>query len=309
MSSRETVLITGAAGFLGAEVVRQLRRAGYPVITTDLRGDVDRAGDLADAGFVAELPDVGIVIHAAAVQYVTPTLPFFRRGRWFERNNVEAARNLATHYSGRVDYFLQVGTSMMYNQTGLPFHETLSPLKGTGVYSRSKLASVRLAQAMKNPVGVMIPCIIGGPGREGLFIGFIKTMTRWRFAIQPGSCRHPIHMVHVEDAASLIHCMAARKAVGFYNCAGPEPLSISQWIEVIRDELRLVNIRKVRIPYPFLRFMAWATKYRILAREQIVMLGQAHVLSIETSLALGWRPRHSNERIVRDIARYVTGVH
>ncbi|MDR0735936.1 MAG: NAD(P)-dependent oxidoreductase [Zoogloeaceae bacterium] len=307
MHSSKSILVTGAAGFLGKEIVRQLN-ADYRILTTDLTGNMDFPGDLADPGFVETLPEADIIIHSAAVQYVTPTLPFFRRAPWFHRNNVEATRNLTARYSGKAGYFLQVGTSMMYDQTGLATYRIDSPLKGVGVYSRSKLASVRLAQGMNNPVGVMIPCIIGGCGREGLFRRFVETMTRQGFCLLPGSCNHLTHMVHVEDAASLIHCMVQQEARGFFNCAGPEPLSIRQWIEIIKDELHLGTIRDIQIPYSFIRVVACATGYRILAREQQLMLGQSHVLSVDESLALGWNPHHSNERIVRDIARHVAAL-
>jgi nucleoside-diphosphate-sugar epimerase len=306
ITPENSILLTGATGLLGVEIVRQLQAHGLKPFTTDIRGTVNFCGDLADAVFVSSLPDVETVIHAAAVQYVTPTLPFFRRESWFQRNNVEATKNLTARYSGGVDYFLQVGTSMVYDPTGVALYTTKSPMKrGQGVYSNSKLASIQLAQGMKNIVGIVIPCIIGGRGREGLFRGFVNTMTRHGFAVQPGSCKHPIQMVHVEDAASLICTMVNRKATGFYNAAAPGPLSIDQWIDIIRDELRLGVIRRVHIPYSLLCFGGWATRYRILAREQQLMLGQPHVLDISESLALGWKPGYSNERIVRDIARYI----
>jgi nucleoside-diphosphate-sugar epimerase len=301
-----SLLITGAAGFLGREVARQLRAdSDYHVLTTDRVGEVDFSGDLASQEFVRTLPEVEVIVHSAAVQYVTPNLPFFRRAPWFFRNNVEATQNLVARYSGKIDYFLQVGTSMMYDQTGLAIYGTASPMKGVGIYGKSKLFAVRLAQEMKNPVGVMIPCIIGGPGREGLFTGFITTMTRWNFAVLPGSCEYPTHMVHVEDAASLISLMVRHQASGFFNCAGPGPLNIRQWVEIIRDELHLGPPREIPLPYGFLRAVAYATRYRILAWEQLIMLGQSHVLSVDESLALGWKPKHSNEQIIRDIAQYI----
>jgi hypothetical protein len=47
------------------------------------------------------------------------------------------------------------------------------------------------------------------------------------------------------------------------------------------------------------------TGFRILAREQLLMLAQPHVLGIEESLETGWQPRYSNAQIVRDIARHL----
>lgn len=113
--------------------------------------------------------------------------------------------------------------------------------------------------------------------------------------------------MHVDDAASLLAVMAEEEATGFVNAAGPGPLTVNRWIEISADELRLGRIRVLPVPYWAIRFGAWLTRYRIVAREQQLMLGQPHVLSIERSLALGWEPQHTNERIVRDIARYVAG--
>jgi len=74
----QSILITGAAGFLGKELVSSLRtKSIYRIITTDLRGDLDYIGDLSDPNFVRLLPEVNIVINCAAVQYASKTLPFF----------------------------------------------------------------------------------------------------------------------------------------------------------------------------------------------------------------------------------------
>lgn len=56
------VLVTGGAGFLGSECVRQLRTAGHDVVTTDIVPPADLAGDLVDAAFVRTMTDVGTVI-------------------------------------------------------------------------------------------------------------------------------------------------------------------------------------------------------------------------------------------------------
>src|SRR3990167_7304049 len=104
------VLITGAAGFLGKECVRQFSERAHQVITTDRAGPVDLPGDLADAAFAASLPDVDAVVNCAAVQYVTKDLPFFFREAFFQRNNVLAAKNLCARYRNGATHFVQVGS-------------------------------------------------------------------------------------------------------------------------------------------------------------------------------------------------------
>lgn len=298
------VLVTGAAGFLGTECVRQFRGRAHEVTTTDKTGVVDLQGDLADPAFSASLPDVDVVVNCAAVQYVTKDIPFFFRKTFFERNNVQTAKNLCGRYQDQATHFIHVGTSMMYRQTGQDQYDVRSPMGGEGVYSRSKMAAQAFVDRMPRAATV-VPCIIGGEGREGLFTGFVSMMTKFGFVAFPGRGDHKIHMVHVIDVASLIYRIAEVRSNGFFNAADPEPLSIRQWIDEIKDELGIRHARKVSIPLLPVKWLSWLSCYRLLAREQLLMLGLSHVLSIDESLAIGWRPEFSNARIARDIAVHI----
>jgi nucleoside-diphosphate-sugar epimerase len=301
------VLVTGAAGFLARPLLGRLRDDGHDLVTTDRGGEVDHRGDLAEASFVRTLPDVDAVVHTAAVQYVSPDLPRFRQQEFFRRNNVQATEQLVERYSGKVGFFLNTGTSMMYKQSGLPVYTPESPMGGQGVYSRSKLAAYELIQGMDNATATMVPCIIGGPGREGLFRGFVQSMTRHGVAIVPGTGNHPTNMVYVDDAANLAALILDKQATGLFNAAGPDPLTINQWIDEIESTLGLTRVRRLRFPYPLIKAGSVATRYRVIAAEQLLMLGQTHVLSIDSSLALGWKPEYDNRRIVASIARYIDG--
>lgn len=299
------IVLTGAAGFLGRECLAQLKSRGHEVIAADRVAGVDLRGDLADEAFCRSLPECDAVIHAAAVQYVSRNMPLLGREAYFARNNVEATANLCARYSGRPTHFVQVGTSMMYRQSGLDMYTTTSPMEGQGVYSRSKLAAQEYVRRLPNPTATIIPCIIGGRGREGLFRGFVNLMTRYGIVVFPGTGAHPIHMVHVEDVAALIVLVIEQHAEGLFNSGAPEPLSIQGWIDEIQDELGLGAVRRIRLPLAPIQWLSALSGYRLLAREQLLMLAQSHVLSIDASLALGWQPRHTNARIARDIARYV----
>lgn len=298
------VLITGASGFLGTECVKHFTARAHEVTTTDKTGPVNLTGDLSDPAFTASLPDVDVVVNCAAVQYVTKDIPLLFRKSFFERNNVLAANNLCERYRVQAPHFIHVGTSMMYRQTGQDQYDVRSTLCGEGVYSRSKMA----AQACIDTVpgaATIIPCIIGGEGREGLFRGFVNMMTKFGFVAFPGRGDHKVHMVHVLDVASLIYRVAETRASGFFNAAAPEPLSIRQWIDEITDELGVQHVRKVSIPLLPVKGLSWLSCYRLLAREQLLMLQLQHVLSIDESLKIGWRPQFSNARIARDIALHI----
>jgi len=112
-------------------------------------------------------------------------------------------------------------------------------------------------------------------------------------------------MVHVVDVASLIYRVAETRASGFFNAADPDPLSIRQWIDEIAEELGVQHVRKISIPLLPVKWLSWLSCYRLLAREQLLMLELQHVLSIDESLGIGWHPQFSNARIARDIAVHI----
>jgi nucleoside-diphosphate-sugar epimerase len=301
-----SVLVTGADGFLGRACVRHLLRAGYRVVTTDRHGWVRHLGDLASASFCASLPEVDAVVHAAAVQYVSPDLPLLARERYFHRNNVLATHCLCQRYCGRVRKFVLIGTSMMYAQDGSGVYHPGSRMAGQGVYSRSKLAAFACVAAMKDPHALVVPCIIGGPGREGLFRAFVA-MARRGVLAYPGRGKHPIAMVQVDDVATLVARVLDTDAQGVFNAAADHPLSIEQWVDVIEEELALPRVMRLRLPLAPMHLASRLSGYRLLAAEQLLMLGEPHVLATEASKALGWRPRYDCTEIVRQIARHLAG--
>jgi len=299
------VLITGAAGFLGKECAKLFKENAYHVITTDKLTGVDLQGDLSDAQFTASLPDVDLVINCAAVQYVSKDLPIFFRNFYFNKNNILTAKNLCERYKNTSAHLIHLGTSMMYKQTGQELYSLDSTMGGEGVYSISKLQAQTYIDQFPGSATV-IPCIIGGEGREGLFIGFVKMMKKFGFVLFPGQGRHKIHMVHVSDVADLIMVIAQKRAAGLYNAAAPEPLSIRQWIEEIQDELKIKQVTPVSIPLLPVKLISQALLYRVLAREQLLMLKYPHVLDIKESLAIGWKPKFTNAQIARDIAVHIS---
>jgi nucleoside-diphosphate-sugar epimerase len=296
-------LVTGGAGFLGGECIRQLRAAGVEAMSTDRRGAADFLGDLSDPGFCARLPEADAVVHCAAVQYLSPDLPLFARAPYFRRNNVEATASLARRYAGKATHFVFVGSSMMYEQTGAASYSPRSAMRAQGVYSASKLAAFESVRHLPNPIAAVLPCIVAGPGRGGLFGPFARSIARFGAVVFPGRGEHPVHMVHVEDAASLILKVVERRATGVFNAASPAPLSIRQWVDVIAGELGAKRVRRIGLPLAPIAAISAASGYRLLAAEQLLMLRHPHVLDVSEGLALGWQPRRDNAQILRETVR------
>jgi len=101
----------------------------------------------------------------------------------------------------------------------------------------------------------------------------------------------------------LIVMILEQQRTGNFNAASPGPLSIQQWITEIQDELHLRKIRTLHLPLGPVEFISRSFAYHPLAKEQLLMLRYPHVLSIDESLAIGWKPDYNNARIVRETAR------
>ena len=295
------VLITGAMGFLGRQCTKAFLHEGFDVITTDKISGAEVIGDLTDSHFVSQLPAVDTVVNCAAVQYVTPRKPVFRK-QFFYNNNVLSTKLLTEKYK-ETSHFIHVGTSMMY-ESGEQDLTEVTPLAGNGIYSQSKCEAQKFVLNIRNS-STVIPCIIGGVGREGLFRPFVNMIKSSPIALIPGDGIKPIHMVHVEDVASLIVLIAKKRCLGFYNAASPGPLSIREWIRIIAKTIGQEPPLVMSIPIELVSTLTALTGYRLLAREQLLMLKSRHVLCIEKSLKLGWRPMNSNLDISTQIAKYI----
>lgn len=299
------ILLTGAAGFLGSHCLPKLKAAGHTVIQTDQSGNVDIVLNLADSQATKALPEADIVIHCAAVQYVTQKKPILHWKKFFYENNVEATRNLINRYNNKDVYFIHIGTSMQYEQNGADIYTTKSHMHAQGIYSQTKLIAQHIVDNSRLQNTTVIPCIIGGKGREGLFKGFVKTIQNQKLAIIPGKGIYPISIVHVEDVADLILQIVTHQPTGYFNAAAPDALSITQWAENIAQILGIRDTRFIHLPLAPLALTSYLVRYRLLAKEQLSMLSMPHVLDCENGKSIHWNAKYSSADIISDIVAHI----
>ncbi len=146
----------------------------------------------------------------------------------------------------------------------------------------------------------VIPCIIGGRERGGLFISFIKYMKRFGIALVPGKGTNLVSMVHVQDVANLVMLVYKTKSTGYFNAAADNPLSINEWIFRISKILKKRYII-MHLPLLPIHLFSYLFDYLLIAREQLIMLKIDHILSTDSSKNIGWTPVFSNEQIIDEI--------
>jgi len=145
-----TVLLTGAAGYIGSHVAFRLRELGEEVLVLDnlssghretLKGARLVVGDIGDEALVREIlttHHVQDVVHLAAMVSVPESVA--RPQLCYETNLVKSIRLLETCLGCGVKTFLFSSTAAVYgNPSKIPVTED-SPLDPISPYGRSKLA-------------------------------------------------------------------------------------------------------------------------------------------------------------------------
>ena len=150
MASKEPVLITGGAGYVGSHVVLAFREAGYPVVVLDdlstgrhaaVPGDVafveGDAGDLDTVGDVLAEHRIAAVVHLAASISIPESI---RDPLRYYRNNSGASMTLIRScVDGGVKRFIFSSTAAVYGVPRvIPVAEDAPTLPITP-YGRSKL--------------------------------------------------------------------------------------------------------------------------------------------------------------------------
>ena len=153
------VLVTGASGLIGLELVPALRREGYEVVTASRRGaGVDHHGDLAapgEADVVVAATRPAALVHLAGGPAAEPD------ALW--RNNVLATHHVLAAASRlrELPTCIIVGSAAEYGGGALERLSEERPARPVTDYGRAKAAQVllarRLAAARDLPLTVLRP--------------------------------------------------------------------------------------------------------------------------------------------------------
>ena len=258
-------LVTGGAGFIGSEVVKQLLEKGSDVTILDNFSSGKKQylpaskklkifkGDIQDEKIVAKaVKDQEAVIHLAALPFIPDS--YYYPADFFKINSIGSVNMIWNSIQAKsVEMFVQISTSEVYGTAQQTPMDENHPTSPHSTYAVSKLAGDRAAFTLHKengfPIVVIRPFNSFGPKYTEPYIipEVMNQILNGSKELQLGNVNTSRDFTFVSDTANgIIKAATERKAAGeIINIGYGEDIKILDLVQKIAK----ISKTKIKIKY------------------------------------------------------------
>lgn len=327
----ERVFVTGATGFIGYHLVKELSQAGAQISclirpTSDISSlkefDVSYVrGDILDkASLVEPVAGADVVYHLAGAQESFNYRDYYAVNEGGTNNLLEACA-----LSPSPPIFLYISSLAAAGPAHIDSPNSESDVPNpVSIYARSKLAAEKAAEswAGKVPITILRPAAVFGEFDRDTFIivGFVAR----GFHLVWGSETMYHSAIHAADLAKVLTLAAQKgerlppvngsKGQGIYNVAYEKVPEYEEFGRLLADGLHRKRFRILRVPNAVVWGMALVSELfgRILRKPNILTLDKARDLTAGSMVCstvkireqLGFIPKMSLEERIRQTMQW-----
>ena len=241
------VFVAGGSGFVGAHLIRELRRNGHRVVTlSHKRPQWAEEGIDVVQGDVLDCLLVGDAMQGceAVINLVGIIREFPWKGMTFQKLHIQATRNL-------VDVAAEAGISRYLQMSALGTRND-----AVSNYHRSKYAAEEYVRASGLQWTIFRPSLIFGP--KDLFVNMLADQLRI-FPLIPviGDGSYRMQPIHADDVARcFVRSLEMPETVGqCYELCGADRFTYLQMLEVIGRVLGKSGVITVKSPLALIKMV------------------------------------------------------
>ena len=304
MSKKSTYFVSGASGFVGHQVCRQLVDSGNKVKTLVRKEDPKLkemgvliwVGDLSNNDLLKDsIKDSDIVIHCAGDA-------IYGNGSHYYTTNTQLTEQLVnsiSKYTKKCKRFIYISTigaidRAKSDKCSDPLTEDSASFPSSD-YGKSKLQAENIVRNSNLPYSIVRPTMVVGNemrSNSHFSVFAFKSLQNSIFARinWPGK----FSVIHVNDLASAIIFIAQNPEAedNTYFCAG-EITSVSTFLKSCNPEVRRLPLTWI---LPFLKVFSRWLPFSLKA-----MLLPALTASDERLRNLGWKPKHTSRSALAEV--------